>query len=81
MASVAGIPIKRSRVRKPVAPRTCCETHTDTCKFGRDHVWSMGWIGGPKSGLGFGEPGWHDSAICSNCLGICVAELEPGQRA
>lgn len=81
MASIAGIPVKRSRTRKPTAPRTCCDTHTDTCRFGRDHLWSIGWIGGPKSGVGIGEPGWHDSAICSTCHGICTAELEEGQRA
>lgn len=28
------IRVKRSRVRKPTAPRTCCATHTDTCRFG-----------------------------------------------
>jgi len=79
-AQIAGIPVKRTRVRKPVAPRTCCATHTDTCRFGRDHVWSLGWIGGPKSGIGVGEEGWHDSAICSTCLGVCVADLEAGQE-
>jgi hypothetical protein len=62
-------------------PRTCCETHRDTCKFGRDHRWSIGWFGGAKSGLAFGEDGWHDSMICSDCLGVCVADLEDGQRA
>lgn len=41
---------------------------------------SRAWIGGPKSGLGIGEPGWHDSAICASCHGICTAELEEGQR-
>lgn len=75
------IRIKPSRNRKPTAPRTCCETHTDTCQFGRDHRWGMGWIGGPLSGLGVGEEGWHDSMICATCKGICVADLEEGQRA
>lgn len=75
------IKIKPSRDRKPVAPRTCCETHTDKCKFGRDHRWSIGWIGGPKSGLGIGDEGWHDSSVCSTCLGICVADMEEGGRA
>jgi len=75
------IKVKPSRERKPTAPRTCCSTHTDMCKFGRDHRWSTGWIGGPKSGVGFGEEGWHDSALCINCYGVCVADLEPGQRA
>ena len=79
--SMTTIRIKRTRNRKPVAPRTCCETHTDTCRFGREHQWGIGWIGGPKSGLGIGEEGWHDSAICAVCHGICTADLEKGQRA
>lgn len=62
------------------ALRTCCETHTDTCRFGREHKWSIGWIGGPKSGVGIGEPGWHDSMICSICLGVCTDDLEEGER-
>ena len=74
------IKIKRSRVRKPTAPRTCCPTHTDTCKFGRQHGWSMGWIGGPYSINPNSEPGWHDSMHCSDCGGFCMAELEEGQR-
>lgn len=79
--STVSISTTHTRIRKPVAARTCCETHTDTCRFGRDHLWCIGWIGGPRSGLGVGAPGWHDSAICSNCLGICTADLEEGQRA
>lgn len=75
------IRVKPSRNRKPVAPRTCCPTHTDACQFGREHRWSMGWIGGPKSGLGIGEPGWHDSTICVTCKGICVGDMEEGGRA
>lgn len=75
------IPITRTRVRKPTPKRTCCPTHAENCKFGRDHVWGVGWIGGPKSGLGIGEPGWHDSMVCSTCLGICIADMEPGQIA
>lgn len=75
------IKIKPSRTRKPVAPRTCCPTHTDTCRFGRDHLWSFPWIGGPKSGLGIGTEGWHDSSICHGCMGICVADMEEGGRA
>lgn len=80
MANIAGIRVKRTRTRRPTAPRTCCPTHTDTCKFGRDHRWSIGWIGGPKSGLGIGDEGWHDSTICGECKGICTADLEEGQR-
>lgn len=75
------IRITPSRTRKPVAERTCCPTHTDTCQFGREHRWSMGWIGGPKSGVGIGEPGWHDSMLCIVCTGVCVADMEDGGRA
>ena len=68
------------RPRKPTQPRTCCPTHRDTCNFGREHRWGIGWIGGTRSGLGVGEEGWHDSAICSACLSICTADMEPGGR-
>lgn len=81
MTNSNAIRIQRSRTRKPTAPRTCCPTHADACKFGRDHVWSIGWIGGPLSGLGVGEPGWHDSMICTTCMGICTADMDEGGRA
>lgn len=74
------IRVKPTRVRKPAAPRTCCPSHTDTCKFGRDHQWASPWLGGPLSGLGVGEPGWHDSEICAGCLGVCTADMEEGGR-
>jgi len=51
------------------------------CRFGRQHSWSLGWFGGPKSGAGIGTEGWHDSMMCVDCNGICVAGLEEGERA
>lgn len=74
------ITIKRSRNRKPTAPRTCCKTHTDTCRFGKEHAWGIGWVGGPLSGVGVGEEGWHDSMLCVTCKGICTADMEDGGR-
>jgi len=75
------IRVKRTIIRKPTAPRTCCPTHTDTCRFGKEHRWAAGWIGGPLSGVGIGEPGWHDSSLCVTCNGICTGDLEEGGRA
>ena len=61
------IRIKPTRTRKQLAPRTCCPTHTDTCRFGRWHTWSEGW---------YSETGvWQESSKCFNCDGVCDGEL------
>ena len=61
------IRVTADRTRKATAPRTCCETHTDTCKFGRQHTWSVGW---------YDEAGeWQESAKCFECDGVCVGDL------
>lgn len=57
-----------SRPRKPTAPRTCCETHRDTCNFGRQHHWH-----GPFY-LEDGTWSHDDDVKCADCGGICVAE-------
>lgn len=68
------IKVKPSRVRKPPKPRTCCPTHNDTCRFGRDHVWA-----GPyyqPNGTRWST--WRDdgSVICAECGAICEAEVQ-----
>ena len=59
-----------ARVRKPTAPRTCCETHRDTCNFGRWHVWGIGFYQDDGT---WSRPG---DAKCQTCGGICTAERE-----
>lgn len=59
-----------------MSERTCCQTHADTCRFGRDHRWGIGWHGGSLSGVGVGAPGWHTCALCIDCKGICYVDNE-----
>jgi len=70
------IRVKRERTRKPAAPRTCCPTHTDTCKFGRQHVWCGPYLldaGKPVNGEVWSHP---NSVKCAYCNGTCDAEVE-----
>jgi hypothetical protein len=74
--SVEIIRVKRPRVRKPTAPRTCCLAHTDQCRFGRDHVWAGPFLldgGKPVDGRLWSMEG---DVKCANCGDICTAERE-----
>lgn len=63
------IRVKRpDRPRKPVAPRTCCPTHRDTCNFGKQHVWAGPFL------LDGGTWSHPDDVKCSTCEGVCTAE-------
>lgn len=70
------IKVKRPRTRRPTAPRTCCPTHTDLCRFGRDHVWAGPFLldeGRPVDGRVWS----HDTDVrCGTCGGVCTAERE-----
>lgn len=59
--------IHAERPRKPVAPRTCCPEHTDTCRFGSKHLWTSPWV--DEHGT------WHGTDKCFGCQGVCSAEL------
>jgi len=70
------IRIKPRRTRKAPAPRTCCPSHTDRCRFGRDHIWAGPFL------LDGGKPAeghiWsHDGDVrCDACGRVCTAERE-----
>lgn len=74
--TVAGIPIKKSRVRKPPAPRTCCPTHTDNCLFGRWHLWAGPFLldgGRPVDGEIWSHP---QDVRCHMCGGVCSGDRD-----
>lgn len=55
-------------------PRTCCTTHADNCKFGRDHSFS-----GPfllNEGYMVDGKQWshEDDMKCTTCGGICYGD-------
>ena len=77
---VAGISIKPSRDRKPTAPRTCCPTHTDTCRFGRPHQWAGPFLldgGRPVNGHIWSHP---EDVHCVPCGGTCTGDRTDPQR-
>jgi len=49
-------------------PRTCCPTHKDTCRFGRDHLWAGPFL---LEGGGWSHP---DMLKCGYCDEVCSAE-------
>ena len=55
-------------------PRTCCETHPDRCRFGRDHIWAGPFLldkGKPVNGEIWSHP---NDFKCAGCGGICTAD-------
>lgn len=69
------IRIKPARTRKAVEPRTCCPTHSNNCRFGKQHIWAGPYLldaGRPVDGKVWSDP---DSVKCSNCEGTCDAEV------
>lgn len=69
------IRIKPVRNRKPVEPRTCCPTHANNCRFGKDHRWAGPYLldgGKLVNGEKWSRP---DSLKCSTCEGICDADI------
>lgn len=44
-----------------------CTTHRETCHFGRDHRWCIGFYDAAGT--------WHSAMICPGCSGVCDAEL------
>lgn len=70
------IRIKPTRTRKTTAPRTCCPSHTDRCRFGDEHVWAGPFLldgGRPVDGRVWS----HDNDVrCAKCGGVCTAERE-----
>ncbi len=49
-------------------PRTCCTTHNDTCRFGRDHAFAGPFL------LGKGEWSHEDDVKCGICDGVCYGD-------
>lgn len=65
--------------RRPVSatPRTCCPTHTDRCRFGREHLWAGPFLldqGRRVDGKVWSHP---DDVKCAVCGGECVADRTP----
>lgn len=59
-----------------MAERTCCPTHTDTCRFGREHVWAGPFLldgGRPVDGQVWSHP---DDVHCAACAGTCTGNRE-----
>jgi hypothetical protein len=62
------IRFKATRIRKDPAPRTCCPSHNDRCRFGRPHIWSAPFY--DATGV------WRDDgAYLCDCGAICEADV------
>lgn len=65
--------------RAGMRPRTCCPTHADACRFGRDHTWAGPYLldaGRPVNGAVWSHAG---DVLCSTCGGQCVADRVTGE--
>lgn len=61
---------------RTVAPRTCCATHADRCRFGRPHTWAGPFLlaaGRPVDGRVWSHP---DDVACATCGGTCTADRD-----
>lgn len=58
------------------APRTCCPTHADNCRFGHAHLWAGPFLldeGKPVDGQVWSHPG---DVKCAQCGGNCTADRD-----
>lgn len=60
-------PHKPRADRTPNTAQDGCTTHGECCRFGRDHLWGIGYY--DLDGV------WHTAMICATCSGTCTAEL------
>lgn len=63
-----------------MADRTCCPTHNDACRFGREHVWAGPFLlnrGRPVDGQVWSHP---DDVQCAYCGGTRAARLRGATR-
>lgn len=70
------IRIKPAKVRKAPAPKTCCTTHNDKCRFGRQHVYAGPFLldsGRPVDGEIWSAPG---VVHCQGCGGTCYGDAD-----
>lgn len=80
MGELSNAPGRPPLARPGSLPRTCCPTHADRCRFGREHVWA-----GPFLLDGGRELDGHkwshaDDVHCTGCGGVCIGDRS-GQDA